>query len=86
MMSASATHLFRNSCWVIARISTSRVRASALQNNNALVSVSPSTRGDAHPTTGFNNVERHLWEAVIRNEHHFSCRVFGFDQVNQVTT
>ena len=27
-----------------------------------------------------------VWEAVNRNEHRFSCRVFGFDQVNQVTT
>ena len=33
-----------------------------------------------------NNLERHLWDAVYRIEHHFSCRVFGFDQVNQVTT
>ena len=60
--------------------------SSALQDNNVLVSVSPSFRGDVNPTTGFFHFEWHLRKTVNGNEHCFSCRIFGFTQVNQVTT
>ena len=33
-----------------------------------------------------NNFERHLRKTDKRNEDRFGCRVFGFVQVNQVTT
>ena len=48
--------------------------------------VSPPTRCDINPTTGSDNLGWHLWEIVNRNEHHFTCRVFVFNEVNQVIT
>ena len=59
--------------------------SSAFQDNNALVSVSPSTRGDLNPTAGFHHFKRYLKKIVSWDEHCFGCLVFVFVQVNQVT-
>ena len=60
---------------------------SAFQDNNALVSVSPSTRSDINPNpiARLHHFKRHLRKIVSRDEYSFRCLVFVFVQVDQVT-
>ena len=86
MLSTSATHRFSKHLLGTREDFNSARESSALQDNNVVVSVSPSSRGDINPTTGFHNFKRHLRKSVNRIEHRFGCRVFVVVQVNQVTT
>ena len=66
---------FNSACWI-----------STLRDNDNRVSTLPSFRCDINPTTDFNNLKQHLRKIVNSNEHHLSCRVIVFDQINQVFT